>query len=82
MTYWLLAVRVIDQGAHVPNYEIHTSQPAEGKMIAIRPGEYVDAYKCFLSEDGSYITANLFQVSNTDGVLTEKQTESFFIERA
>lgn len=81
MTYWILAIKNVDRGTYVPTYEILTSKPAEGKMAALEPGECLDLFKCSLSEDGTYVTCDLFRVSNIDSVVAEEQTESFFIER-
>lgn len=80
-TYWILVNKNFDRGAYVPSYEILTTEPPEGKKEALPPGYYLDLFKCSLSKDGTFIVANLYRVTNNDGVISEVPTEKIFIKR-
>ena len=66
---------------YLPGYEIHYTQPeAKGtrdKVATLSVGEYVDTFRCTLSEDKTYVTCQLVTVSNIDGKAEETFTESF-----
>ena len=81
MIYWILVKKIFDRGSYVPSYEILMTEPPEGKKEALPPGYYLDLWKCALSEDGRYIIVNQFRVSNIDGVIDEKPTESYTLDR-
>ena len=81
MTYYVLVVKNKPKGVYAPTYEIRTEKPTEGKFVGLEPGECVDAFKCDLSEDETYIQAQLYCVSNIDDVLVETLTESFQMNR-
>jgi len=65
---------------YLPTYEIHYD-PVQGKVAELNPDECIDVYKCALSEDGTYVKADLYRVSNVNGVAKEEFTESFLMAR-
>jgi hypothetical protein len=81
--YWIHGIKNVDRGAYTPSYEIVTAEPPEGsKKEALPPGYCIDLFKCRLSSDGNYITCDLYHVANLDGVISERLTESFLLERS
>lgn len=81
MTYYVLVIKNKPKGSYAPTYEIRTEKPQEGKFVGLEPGDCVDAFKCELSADETYIQANLYRVSNIDGALVETLTETFQMNR-
>lgn len=66
---------------YLPTYEIHY-EPVQGKKVAeLDVDECVDTFRCTLSEDETYVTCDLYRVSNINGVAKEDHTESFILER-
>lgn len=81
--YWIHGIKRVDRSAYVPSYEIVTTEPPEGsKKEALPPGYCIDLFKCSMSEDGTYITCDLFHVANLDGIISETHTETFLLERS
>jgi len=80
-TYWVLVKKNFDRGAYVPSYEVLTFEPLEGKKEALPPGYCLDLFKCSLSQDGTYLTNELWYVSNVDGVVIEDHVQTFFLQR-
>lgn len=81
MTYYVLVIKNKAGMAYTPTYKILTEKPQEGKFVGLESGECVDVFKCFPSEDCTYIDAQLFRVSNVDGAVVETATERFQINR-
>jgi hypothetical protein len=82
MIYWIHVKKNTDRGAYVPSYEVVTTEPPEGsKKEALPPGYCIDLWKCSLSADASYITCDLWHVVNLDGIISERQTETFILQR-
>jgi hypothetical protein len=81
MTYYVLVIKNKAGATYTPTYEIRTEKPTGGKFVGLEPGDCVDAFKCFLSTDGTYIDAQLYRVSNIDDAVIETLTERFQINR-
>jgi len=70
-----------DAYTYAPDYEIHY-EPVKGKVAELNVDECVDAYRCTLAQDGSYLKCELIRISNINGKALEEHTESFIMERA
>jgi hypothetical protein len=66
---------------YLPTYEVHY-EPVTGKVAELDVGDCIDTFKCSLAEDGSYVIAELWNVSNIGGKAVERHTETMLIDRA
>lgn len=81
-TYWVLAKKLTKGSAYLPSYEILETEPPEGKKEALPPGHCLDLFKCSLSKDETYITCDLYCVTNDNGHIIEQHTETFYLQRS
>ncbi len=86
MSVYVYFKRRIEDGIHLPNFELHDEMPVveerdKRRVHQLEDGECIHGGKFNFSKDLTYIECIHFRVSNIGGVATVEQLENYTLPR-